>query len=407
MDYEKKYKEAFGKAKRLYEEGTITESLCHIFPELKESNGEEIRKNIISYLHNEKKVKRYISDIEFDKWIDWLEKQDKETSEEAIQYLKENHSPSEVSDFQSAMNIAVAKAYDKGMKDGLEKQGEQKSIWHNEDEEPQRDSLILLIMQSGTPIVAKIIEPNHTFNHGEKWAYIDDLLEKNRPQGKSALEAAKEEKVDNQNCVKLADNYKPKFHEGDWICGYYTNYRVTAINSKGYVVEDTDGNKINILFENEKFHHLWSIKDTKKGDVLYSPCLKLLWIFKDKSSVYCGCNLIYNNGAFCGEGYIEMPTDAIPATKEQYNTLFAKMKEAGYEWDAEKKKLRKIDARKNLTLDGDLMQADCMTVEQKPAWREEDEKMLDNCINALGDSSFANTYEIEEWVKSLRQRIGG
>ena len=64
----------------------------------------------------------------------------------------------------------------------LEKQGEQKSIWHNEDEEPQRGSLILLVMQSGTPIVAKIIEPNHTFNHGERWAYIDDLLEK---QGKS------------------------------------------------------------------------------------------------------------------------------------------------------------------------------------------------------------------------------
>ena len=55
---------------------------------------------------------------------------------------------------------------------------EQKIIWHNENEEPQRGRLILLIMQSGTAIVAKIIEPNHTFNHGERWAYIDDLLEK-------------------------------------------------------------------------------------------------------------------------------------------------------------------------------------------------------------------------------------
>ena len=66
----------------------------------------------------------------------------------------------------------------------LEKQGEQKSIWHNEDEEPQRDSLILLIMQSGTPIVAKVVEPNHTFNHGERWAYIDDLFER---QGENTL----------------------------------------------------------------------------------------------------------------------------------------------------------------------------------------------------------------------------
>ena len=33
---------------------------------------------------------------------------------------------------------------------------------------------------------------------------------------------------------------------------------------------------------------------------------------------------------------------AYPATKEQRDLLFAKMKEAGYEWDAEKKELRKI-----------------------------------------------------------------
>lgn len=52
------------------------------------------------------------------------------------------------------------------------------SFWHNASEEPKRDSLILLIMQSGTAIVAKIIEPNHTFNHGERWAYITDILPK-------------------------------------------------------------------------------------------------------------------------------------------------------------------------------------------------------------------------------------
>ena len=52
------------------------------------------------------------------------------------------------------------------------------NVWHDASEEPKRGSLILLIMQSGTAIVAKIIEPNHTFNHGEKWAYISDLLPK-------------------------------------------------------------------------------------------------------------------------------------------------------------------------------------------------------------------------------------
>lgn len=46
---------------------------------------------------------------------------------------------------------------------------------------------------------------------------IDDILAwlekqgEQKPKGKSALEAAKEEKVDNQNCVKPADEVKPKF----------------------------------------------------------------------------------------------------------------------------------------------------------------------------------------------------
>lgn len=56
------------------------EDIENTFPELKESEDEKIRKEIISYLHNEKKVKRYISDIEFDKWIAWLEKQAEQKS---------------------------------------------------------------------------------------------------------------------------------------------------------------------------------------------------------------------------------------------------------------------------------------------------------------------------------------
>jgi hypothetical protein len=72
-----------------------------------------------------------------------------------------------------------------------------------------------------------------------------------------------------------------------------------------------------------------------------------------------------------------------PATKEQRDLLFSKMKEAGYEWDAEKRELKKIDAREILPLDGDLMEADCKVVEQKPTWSEEDERMLNNIQNNL------------------------
>ena len=52
-------------------------------------------------------------------------------SEEALQYLREHHSPSEISDFQAAMNIAVANAYDKGKADAI---STMKTEWGEEDE---------------------------------------------------------------------------------------------------------------------------------------------------------------------------------------------------------------------------------------------------------------------------------
>lgn len=42
------------------------------------------------------------------------------TAEQAMRYLQEHHSPSEVSDFQAAMNIAVAKAIDSTINKSIE-----------------------------------------------------------------------------------------------------------------------------------------------------------------------------------------------------------------------------------------------------------------------------------------------
>ena len=90
------------------------------------------------------------------------------------------------------------------------------------------------------------------------------------------------------------------------------------------------------------------------------------------------------------------------------------MKEAGYEWDADKKELKKIDARENLTLHGDLMEADCMIAEQKPAWTEDDERILDALITSLVNKRFAGRLEflkgikvssVIDWLKSLKEKI--
>ena len=68
----------------------------------------------------------------------------------------------------------------------------------------------------------------------------------------------------------------------------------------------------------------WSLYEPYEGHVHYHALL-INDDFSDK-----GTCCIYIN-------------DLKPATKEQRDLLFAKMKDAGYEWDVEKKELRKID----------------------------------------------------------------
>ena len=89
---------------------------------------------------------------------------------------------------------------------------------------------------------------------------------------------------------------------------------------------------------------LWTIQDAKAGDVLLDEDTGTIGIFEKiygthwYSKIYCGnstCAIIYANG-----GAHEMRTK--PATKEQRDLLFAMIKKIGYEWDEEKKELRKI-----------------------------------------------------------------
>ena len=70
------YDEALEKAKKLYEKGTITESIGYIFPELKESEDEKIRKELIEHI----KANKWADYVLFQKFspddvIAWLEKQ--------------------------------------------------------------------------------------------------------------------------------------------------------------------------------------------------------------------------------------------------------------------------------------------------------------------------------------------
>ena len=97
MNYEKAYKETLERAKdfhsRLNEQ--LQKEMENIFPELLESEGERIRKELLEYCINRKYGKQVCVDAsDYRRWADWLFKQgvenipnvkrDKEISNEII-----------------------------------------------------------------------------------------------------------------------------------------------------------------------------------------------------------------------------------------------------------------------------------------------------------------------------------
>lgn len=76
MDYEKKYKEALERARQFSEHPLQEDSDSiaeYIFPELKESEDERIRKEIIDFIYD--KTDTYELREKSNSWIAWIEKQ--------------------------------------------------------------------------------------------------------------------------------------------------------------------------------------------------------------------------------------------------------------------------------------------------------------------------------------------
>ena len=171
------------------------------------------------------------------------------------------------------------------------------------------------------------------------------------------------------------DKIEPKFKVGDWVVyDVYNRDEYSRLIIQVYDIRD--GRYYfnnNVLFSwtikdcDERFH-LWTIQDAEDGDVLYmnnglSTCT---FIYKSINNTIIQKYASYNEFGFEGRHYLVLNDGYVcPATKEQCNLLFAKMKEAGYEWDADNKELKKI--------------------EQKPQnrWKPSDEQMK----------------YLEEWVK--------
>lgn len=277
---------------------------------------------------------------------------------------------------------------------------------------------------------------------GNKWLA---WLEK---QGEQNLIMADSPQLGEQ---KPIDKIESKFKVGDWVvdnrCGIVK--QVEFLEDDGY--EFFNGSWVSYE-DADKYFHLWSIQDAKDGDVLFHSDSASNGIFIFKEILQCGtiqkvvCYCDYDSeDHFClGEHHTCCWTDAkilYPATKEQRDLLFQKMKEAGYSFDFERKELKKLghsevtktsDQEEIAEIpfgakDSELQEAtyfipkgfhaeiddDKVVIkkDEKPtAWSEEDERNMQNIDSVLFyDKKLPEDtcVKLRNFLKTLKERIEG
>jgi co-chaperonin GroES (HSP10) len=296
MDYEKLHKDTITKLHQMVNSGKITvETACGICADfVPESEDERIRKDMIETI--EKEAHDFPSSVIAEKshtWLAWLEKQ------------------------------------------GEQKPVEFKPSFRVGDVIKPKDPVL------GEPRIIKGIHPK--FGYDTDNGILDFEFE------------------DNWELVeqKPIDKVEPKFKVGDILVSEEEDrkhiYKVDAItNYDTYLLLDLeDGYTRNeSVYTSDLAMYLWTIQDAKDGDVLVT--LDYILIFKeflknDGGISYCHYDFGAGNPQFIWledkNWYFGKEAIVYPATKEQRELLFQKMKEAGYEWDAEKKELKKIEQK--------------------------------------------------------------
>lgn len=156
--------------------------------------------------------------------------------------------------------------------------------------------------------------------------------------------------AEKQGEQKPADKVKPKFKVGNWVIfneAHDSVYQVERIDNYRYYLRHYLGGTLSVPCNSELIRP-WTIQDAKDGDVLQLG--KVTAIFKEYTGngcCTCYCSL-YKDIIFeipiadGGDNIYGCRYKTTPATKEQRDLLFKKMKEADYKWDAKKKELKKI-----------------------------------------------------------------
>lgn len=180
-----------------------------------------------------------------------------------------------------------------------------------------------------------------------RWHHIHDLKPATAKQQELLFRKMKESGYSwNPKTLELSKTkLETKFKIGDWITDGQHTVQISEIdNTIDGCYRCFNGNHefgtfvIEITKADETFHS-WSIKDAKKGDVLAGDMLATkyaVFIFKHMdlaglSLCKSYCEVIGDSGL--GLGFDFSINGTHPATKEQRNHLFKKIKDAGYEWN--------------------------------------------------------------------------
>ncbi len=221
--------------------------------------------------------------------------------------------------------------------------------------------------------------------------------------------------LEKQGEKKPADNVEPKFNVGNWYqCtkdffgkGVTFDKDTAYYCAKEGCLQNEYGCHIAIvkdLYDNFK---LWTIKDAKDGDILKEDsCIFILQKLNDNNTAaktYC---TLHDDGDFEDGSMLYFDVDSTkPATKEQRDILFTKMHEAGYEWDHEKKELKKIIDKKQIKKNLQDNSFRRMFEQKSIKWSEKDDDLFNDTIAFLEDTK--NALDHVDWIKSLKQRICG
>ena len=296
----KAYDEVIVRAKKLYS-NRISEEIFH---ELKESEDDKIRKEIISILRNTYWTS---NKNRFNELVAWIEKQ--RDKDKLIQDLGE---------YKVKYTQEVLEKYVNNMS--------------NKDDERLRKTIIAFLKDFAEQGYENAVE-------------CIDWLEK---QGEQEEPQVYETEDGNIITYSETDGYKfvePKFHKGQWIVKEnFGVYKVIEVCESWYEVVDDKYKHYSISFDDEYMCHLWTIKDAKDGDVLTTNGGVVIFEKIDGLNIKSHCYFYYNGfkPSLYIEDILQNQTAFRPATKEEREILFKIMKEDGYEWSSEKRKLIKI-----------------------------------------------------------------